>query len=100
MLYEVITHALADQMSRWLGEVDGASVADGDNETASAMLPPLAPSVSRTATLPHTATNLGEYELKGLYMCGAGSHPGGGVTGLPGRNAAREIARDLGRRRG
>jgi len=37
--------------------------------------------------------------LKGLYMCGAGSHPGGGVTGLPGRNAAREIARDLGRRR-
>jgi phytoene dehydrogenase-like protein len=38
--------------------------------------------------------------LKGLYMCGAGSHPGGGVTGLPGRNAAREIARDLGRRGG
>jgi phytoene dehydrogenase-like protein len=36
--------------------------------------------------------------LKGLYLCGAGSHPGGGVTGLPGRNAAREIARDLGRR--
>jgi len=36
--------------------------------------------------------------LRGLYMCGSGSHPGGGVTGLPGRNAAREIARDLGRR--
>ena len=32
--------------------------------------------------------------LKGLYMCGAGSHPGGGVTGIPGRNAAREILRD------
>ena len=36
--------------------------------------------------------------LQGLYMCGAGTHPGGGVTGLPGRNAARELARDLGRR--
>ena len=41
----------------------------------------------------------GDYRgpLKGLYMCGAGSHPGGGVTGLPGRNAAREILRDAGR---
>jgi phytoene dehydrogenase-like protein len=29
-----------------------------------------------------------------LYLCGAGAHPGGGVTGLPGRNAAREIIRD------
>jgi Phytoene dehydrogenase and related proteins len=36
--------------------------------------------------------------LRGLYLCGSGSHPGGGVTGLPGRNAAREILRDLGRR--
>lgn len=30
-----------------------------------------------------------------LYLCGSGTHPGGGVTGLPGRNAAREILRDL-----
>jgi phytoene dehydrogenase-like protein len=37
--------------------------------------------------------------LAGLYMCGAGTHPGGGVTGLPGRNAAREILRDRGRGR-
>ena len=37
--------------------------------------------------------------LKGLYMCGAGTHPGGGVTGLPGHNAAREILRDARRRR-
>jgi phytoene dehydrogenase-like protein len=39
----------------------------------------------------------GDYRgpIKGLYMCGAGSHPGGGVTGLPGRNAAREVLRDL-----
>jgi len=29
--------------------------------------------------------------LPGLYLCGAGTHPGGNVTGLPGRNAAREI---------
>ncbi|MBJ6983410.1 NAD(P)/FAD-dependent oxidoreductase [Luteimonas sp. MC1750] len=36
--------------------------------------------------------------LPGLYLCGSGTHPGGGVTGLPGRNAAREIARDFGRR--
>ena len=35
--------------------------------------------------------------LPGLYLCGSGTHPGGGVTGLPGRNAAREILRDLGR---
>jgi phytoene dehydrogenase-like protein len=35
--------------------------------------------------------------LATLYLCGSGTHPGGGVTGLPGRNAAREILRDLGR---
>lgn len=29
--------------------------------------------------------------VEGLYLCGAGAHPGGGVTGLPGHNAAREI---------
>jgi phytoene dehydrogenase-like protein len=33
--------------------------------------------------------------LAGLYMCGAGAHPGGGVTGAPGHNAAREILRDF-----
>jgi phytoene dehydrogenase-like protein len=35
--------------------------------------------------------------LANLYLCGSGTHPGGGVTGLPGRNAAREILRDLGK---
>lgn len=30
-----------------------------------------------------------------LYLCGSGTHPGGGVTGAPGHNAAREIIRDL-----
>ena len=34
-------------------------------------------------------------QLEGLYLCGAGAHPGGGVTGLPGRSAAREIQKDL-----
>ena len=33
--------------------------------------------------------------LTGLYLCGSGAHPGGGVTGAPGHNAAREIIRDL-----
>ena len=33
--------------------------------------------------------------LPGLYMCGSGTHPGGGVTGAPGHNAAREILRDF-----
>ena len=29
--------------------------------------------------------------VKGLFLCGAGCHPGGGLTGLPGRNAARRV---------
>jgi len=33
--------------------------------------------------------------LKSLYHCGSGAHPGGGVTGAPGHNAAQEILRDL-----
>lgn len=37
--------------------------------------------------------------LVGLYMCGAGTHPGGGVTGAPGHNAAREIIADFRRGR-
>jgi phytoene dehydrogenase-like protein len=32
--------------------------------------------------------------VKRLYLCGAGTHPGGGVSGMPGHNAAREILRD------
>jgi phytoene dehydrogenase-like protein len=32
--------------------------------------------------------------IKGLYMCGAGSHPGGGVTGAPGHNCAAEVLAD------
>jgi phytoene dehydrogenase-like protein len=33
--------------------------------------------------------------VRSLYLCGSGAHPGGGVTGLPGRNAALEIIRDF-----
>jgi phytoene dehydrogenase-like protein len=32
--------------------------------------------------------------VRALYMCGAGTHPGGGVSGMPGHNAAREVLRD------
>ncbi|HEU4402671.1 MAG TPA: NAD(P)/FAD-dependent oxidoreductase, partial [Candidatus Polarisedimenticolia bacterium] len=32
--------------------------------------------------------------LSGLYLCGAGAHPGGGVTGAPGYNAAHQVLRD------
>jgi phytoene dehydrogenase-like protein len=35
--------------------------------------------------------------LPGLYLCGAGAHPGGGVTGAPGHNAARAILADRGK---
>ncbi len=37
--------------------------------------------------------------LDGLYLCGSGAHPGGGVTGGPGANAAREVLADLKRTR-
>ncbi len=39
----------------------------------------------------------GDYRtpVKGLYLCGSGAHPGGGVTGAPGHNCAREMLRDL-----
>ena len=33
---------------------------------------------------------------KGLYLCGAGQHPGGEVSGIPGHNAAQEVIKDLG----
>ena len=36
--------------------------------------------------------------VKGIYLCGSGAHPGGGVTGAPGHNCAREVLRDFGRR--
>ena len=37
--------------------------------------------------------------IKSLYLCGSGTHPGGGISGINGRNASREILKDLKRRR-
>jgi len=34
--------------------------------------------------------------IKQLYLCGAGTHPGGGCTGINGHNAARQVLRDWG----
>ena len=36
--------------------------------------------------------------VQGLYLTGSGVHPGGGITGMPGRNAAHQVLRDLGHR--
>lgn len=44
------------------------------------------PSASRYAT-----------PIKGLYLCGSGTHPGGGVMGAAGRNAAMQVLADLGK---
>ncbi len=38
--------------------------------------------------------------LDGLYLCGSGAHPGGGITGGPGQNAAREVRGDMRSRKG
>ena len=37
--------------------------------------------------------------VRSLYLCGAGAHPGGGVLGAPGRNAARVVLGDISARR-
>jgi phytoene dehydrogenase-like protein len=37
--------------------------------------------------------------IQGLYLCGSGTHPGTGLTGGSGQNAAREIVKDLKARR-
>ena len=33
--------------------------------------------------------------VPGLYLCGSGAHPGGGVTGAPGHNAAKAVLKDI-----
>jgi phytoene dehydrogenase-like protein len=36
--------------------------------------------------------------IKGLYLCGSGTHPGNGLTGGSGANAAREVVKELRKR--
>ena len=43
---------------------------------------------------PHPQAAQYSTPVRGLYLCGSGTHPGGGVTGAPGHNAARRILRD------
>jgi phytoene dehydrogenase-like protein len=40
-------------------------------------------------------TELVGIPVDGLYLCSAATHPGGGVTGINGRNASRQILKDL-----
>ena len=49
---------------------------------------------------PHPQAARYRAPVAGLYLCGSGSHPGGGVSGAPGHNAARRVLKDLGRRAG
>jgi phytoene dehydrogenase-like protein len=44
---------------------------------------------------PHPRAARYRTPIAGLYLCGSGSHPGGGVSGAPGRNAAQRMIRDL-----
>jgi phytoene dehydrogenase-like protein len=44
---------------------------------------------------PHPKAAQYRTPIKDLYMCGSGAHPGGGVTGAPGHNAARRVIADL-----
>jgi phytoene dehydrogenase-like protein len=49
--------------------------------------------------LGHARYRLAPAHVKGLYLCGSGAHPGGGITGGPGQNAAREILSEVRRAR-
>jgi phytoene dehydrogenase-like protein len=44
---------------------------------------------------PHPQAAQYRTPISGLYLCGAGAHPGGGVSGAPGRNCAKQVLRDL-----
>ena len=61
------------------------------------------PSVSPDSSLIHQLFSarpmlgFADYRMPvaGLYLCGSGAHPGGGVTGAPGHNAAQAVIADL-----
>jgi phytoene dehydrogenase-like protein len=44
---------------------------------------------------PHPQAARYRTPIEGLYLCGAGAHPGGGVSGAPGHNCARRVLKDL-----
>ena len=48
---------------------------------------------------PHPKAAQYRTPVKNLYLCGSGTHPGGGVSGAPGHNAARRVVADLKRRK-
>jgi phytoene dehydrogenase-like protein len=48
---------------------------------------------------PHPEAAQYRTPIKGLYLCGSGAHPGGGVSGVPGRNAAQRVIKDFRRKR-
>ncbi|MCP4223467.1 MAG: NAD(P)/FAD-dependent oxidoreductase, partial [Actinomycetia bacterium] len=47
---------------------------------------------------PHPQAAQYRTPIRNLYLCGSGAHPGGGVTGAPGHNAARRVISDLKKR--
>ena len=69
------------------GLVDGSIFQGEQGLDQMAFMRP-SPLLSRYATPVH-----------GLYLCGAGTHPGGGVTGAPGYVSSRAVLKDLKRRR-
>ena len=65
----------------------GGSIFHGEQDLAQLLFMRPSPDLARYAT-----------PVGGLYLCGAGTHPGGGVMGASGHNAAKRVLRD--RRRG
>ena len=55
---------------------------------------------TKTSCLPSTSKGVGSLSsqystpINGLYLCSAGTHPGGGVTGINGINAAKQLLKD------
>jgi phytoene dehydrogenase-like protein len=110
-----------DQRREWLGDLvvrtlDGVAPGLGALVVARQVLTPL--DIERELGLPgghplHLEAGLDQWfawrplwgfaryrlPVEGLYLGGAGAHPGGGVTGLPGRAAARAVLSDIRRRR-
>ena len=44
---------------------------------------------------PHPKAAQYRTPIRGLYLCGSGAHPGGGVSGAPGHNAAKRVLKDV-----